>query len=45
MISVAKPIVDEDEIGAATAVLRSGVIGQGRKVEEFEGPFAEFRGG
>jgi dTDP-4-amino-4,6-dideoxygalactose transaminase len=44
MIPIAKPIIDEDEISAVTAVLRSGSIAQGRKVEEFEGAFAEFIG-
>jgi len=44
MIPIAKPIIDEDEISAVTAVLRSGIIAQGRKVEEFEGAFAEFIG-
>lgn len=43
-IPIAKPIIDEDEISAVTAVLRSGVIAQGRKVEEFEGAFAQFIG-
>jgi dTDP-4-amino-4,6-dideoxygalactose transaminase len=42
MIRAAKPITDEDEISTLTAVLRSGVIGQRRKVEEFERAFAEF---
>jgi dTDP-4-amino-4,6-dideoxygalactose transaminase len=36
MIPIAKPIIGEDEISAVTAVLRSGIIAQGRKVEEFE---------
>ena len=44
MIPIAKPIIDEDEISAVTAVLRSGVIAQGRKVEEFEEAFAAFIG-
>lgn len=44
MIPIAKPIIGEDEISAVTAVLRSGVIAQGKKVEEFEGAFAEFIG-
>jgi dTDP-4-amino-4,6-dideoxygalactose transaminase len=44
MIPIAKPIIGEDEISAVTAVLRSGIIAQGRKVEEFEGAFAEFIG-
>jgi dTDP-4-amino-4,6-dideoxygalactose transaminase len=44
MIPIAKPIIGEDEISAVTAVLKSGVIAQGKKVEEFEGAFAEFIG-
>jgi perosamine synthetase len=44
MIPIAKPIIGEDEISAVTAVLRSGIIAQGRKVEEFEGAFAGFIG-
>jgi len=44
MIPIAKPIIDEDEISAVTAVLRSGIIAQGRKVEEFEEAFAGFIG-
>ena len=44
MIPIAKPVIGEDEISAVTAVLRSGVIAQGRKVEEFEEAFAEFIG-
>jgi perosamine synthetase len=44
MIPIAKPIMGEDEINAVTAVLRSGIIAQGKKVEEFEGAFAGFVG-
>jgi perosamine synthetase len=44
MIPIAKPIIGEDEIRAVVAVLRSGIIAQGRKVEEFEGAFAQFIG-
>lgn len=44
MIPIAKPIVGEDEIAVVEAVLRSGSIAQGKKVEEFEGAFAEFIG-
>jgi len=44
MIPIAKPIIDEDEISAVTVVLRSGIIAQGRKVEEFEEAFAGFIG-
>jgi dTDP-4-amino-4,6-dideoxygalactose transaminase len=44
MIPIAKPIIGEDEISAVAAVLRSGIIAQGRKVEEFDEAFAEFIG-
>jgi len=44
MIPIAKPIIGEDEISAVEAVLKSGIIAQGRKVEEFEGAFAQFIG-
>lgn len=44
MIPIAKPIIGEDEISAVEAVLKSGIIAQGRKVEEFEGAFARFVG-
>ena len=42
MIPIAKPTIGEEEIEAVTAVLKSGVIAQGKKVEEFEEAFAEF---
>jgi len=44
MIPIARPIIGDDEIAAVTEVLRSGVIAQGRKVEEFEQAFARFIG-
>jgi perosamine synthetase len=44
MIPIAKPVIGEDEIRAVTAVLKSGIIAQGRKVEEFEEAFAQFIG-
>jgi dTDP-4-amino-4,6-dideoxygalactose transaminase len=44
VIAMAKPIIEEDEIEAVTTVLKSGVLAQGRKVEEFEEAFAEFSG-
>ena len=44
MIPIAKPIIGEDEISALTAVLRSGIIAQGKKVEDFEEAFAGFIG-
>jgi len=44
MIPIAKPIMGEDEITAVTAVLRSGTIAQGKRVEEFEEAFGRFIG-
>jgi perosamine synthetase len=44
VIPIAKPIIGEDELSAVAAVLRSGIIAQGRKVEEFEEAFARFIG-
>jgi perosamine synthetase len=44
MIPIAKPIIGEDEISAVTAVLTSGNVAQGRKVEELEGSFADLIG-
>ena len=44
MIPIAKPVTGEDEISAVTAVLRSGILAQGKKVEEFEEAFARFVG-
>jgi perosamine synthetase len=44
MIPIARPVISEDEIGAVTAVLESGIIAQGKKVEEFEESFARFIG-
>jgi perosamine synthetase len=44
MISIAKPIVDGDEIAAVAAVLGSGFLAQGKNVEEFEQAFARFVG-
>ncbi len=44
MISIAKPYLDEAEIEAVTAVLRSGVIAEGPRVAQFEQAFAEYVG-
>ncbi len=44
MIPISKPAIGEEEVRAATEVLRSGQIAQGRKVEEFEKAFAEYCG-
>jgi dTDP-4-amino-4,6-dideoxygalactose transaminase len=39
-----QPLIEEEEIEAVTACLRSGWIGQGRKVEQFEREFALYKG-
>jgi perosamine synthetase len=44
MIHVAKPLLGEEEKRAVLEVLTSGMLAQGRKVEEFEKRFAEFIG-
>jgi dTDP-4-amino-4,6-dideoxygalactose transaminase len=44
MINIAKPYLDEAEIEAVTAVLRSGVIAEGPRVAQFEQAFAEYIG-
>jgi dTDP-4-amino-4,6-dideoxygalactose transaminase len=44
VIAMAKPIIEEDEIEAVIAVLKSGILAQGKKVEEFEEAFTEFSG-
>ena len=44
MIPIAKPIIGEDEINAVGAVLRSGFLAQGKKLEEFEELFVGFVG-
>jgi len=36
MIPIAKPVIDEEEINAVAAVLRSGVIAQGKKFIKVE---------
>lgn len=41
-ISIAKPIIGEDEINEVIKVLKSGELTQGRWVEEFEKEFAKF---
>lgn len=44
VIPIAKPLIDEEEIDAVEAVLRSGVISQGEKVDRFEEAYAAFIG-
>ncbi|HID27345.1 MAG TPA: DegT/DnrJ/EryC1/StrS family aminotransferase [Methanosarcinales archaeon] len=44
MIPIAQPIINKEEINAVTEVLKSCLIAQGPKVEEFEHAFAEYIG-
>lgn len=44
MISVAKPLIGEEEIKEVEKVLKSGFIAQGPKVAEFEEAFASYIG-
>jgi perosamine synthetase len=44
MIPIAKPIIGNDEIQAVTEVLKSGMLAQGKVVEEFETSFADYVG-
>ncbi|MDO5848122.1 MAG: DegT/DnrJ/EryC1/StrS family aminotransferase [Methanobrevibacter sp.] len=43
-VSIAKPIIGEEEIANVVEVLKSGMIAQGPKVAEFEEKFAEWVG-
>lgn len=43
-VSIAKPIIGEEEIENVVEVLKSGMIAQGPKVAEFEEKFAEWVG-
>ena len=43
-ISIANPIIGEEEIEEVLKVLKSGMIAQGPKVEEFEKEFAKWTG-
>ncbi len=43
-VSIANPIIGEEEINAVIEVMKSGMIAQGPKVAEFEKAFAEFVG-
>ncbi len=44
MIPIAKPCIGEEEIDRVAEVLRSGMLAQGRLVEEFEERFASYTG-
>lgn len=44
MISIAKPLLGEEELSAVKKVIESGMIACGPKVEEFEKQFASFIG-
>ena len=44
MIPIAKPIIGEEEMQAVAGVLSSGILSQGKRVEEFEQAFARFIG-
>ncbi len=44
MIPIAKPMIGDEEIEAATRVLKSGRLAQGPEVERFEQEFAEYIG-
>ena len=41
-VSIANPIIGEEEINAVIEVMKSGMIAQGPKVAEFEKAFAIF---
>ena len=42
MINIAKPIISDEEIEAVTEVLKSGMLAQGSKVDQFQKEFAEY---
>jgi len=44
MIQISKPQIGDEEIQAATEVLKSGIIASGPKVMEFEKKFADYLG-
>jgi len=44
MIPISKPAIGKEEIEAVVSVLKSGVLAQGKRVEEFEEAFARFIG-
>ena len=43
-VSIASPVIEEEEINAVVDVMKSGMIAQGPKVIEFEKEFADFVG-
>ena len=43
-VSIASPIIEDEEINAVIEVMKSGMIAQGPKVIEFEDKFAEYVG-
>ena len=43
-VSIASPIIEDEEINAVVEVMKSGMIAQGPKVMEFEKEFAEYVG-
>lgn len=43
MIPIAKPQMNEEEIQSLIEVLRSGMLAQGKVVEEFEQEFASIK--
>lgn len=44
MINIAKPIIEKEEINAVINVLKSGILAQGKNVQEFEENFAKYIG-
>lgn len=44
MIQIVKPVIGNDEILAVTEVLKSGMLAQGKVVNEFEAAFAKYNG-
>jgi len=42
MINIAKPIINDEEIEAVTEVLKSGMLAQGAKVDQFQKEFADY---
>lgn len=44
MISIAQPMIGEEEIHAVIKVMESGILASGKKVTEFENSFAQYLG-